>query len=89
MKKKGDDKMKQHKILEIHEGKWHYVCVKTDEKPNPYRLYRTWWDMGNHRKPITKYADFDSIMWTLHQIINLGKPEEDYIWNARKKSPTQ
>lgn len=80
--------MAQRKIMEISEGKWQYVCIKTDEKINPYRLYRVWWDRGNHRKLITKYGEFDSIMWTLHQIINLGEPEEKYIWNARKKSPT-
>lgn len=78
--------MKQHKILEIHEDKWHYVCVKTDEKPNPYRLYKTWWNMGNHRKLINKYGDFSSIMWTLHQIIDLGWSEELFI--DKKKSPT-
>ena len=80
--------MKQRKILEISEGKWQYVCIKTDEEINPYRLYRVWWDRGNHRKLITRYGEFGSIMWTLHQIINLGEPEEKYIWNARKKSPT-
>lgn len=80
--------MKQRKILEISEGKWQYVCIKTDEKINPYRLYRVWWDRWNHRKLITRYGEFGSIMWTLHQIINLGEPEENYIWNARKKSPT-
>lgn len=80
--------MAQRKIMEISEGKWQYVCIKTDEEINPYRLYRVWWDRGNHRKLITRYGEFGSIMWTLHQIINLGEPEEKYIWNARKKSPT-
>ena len=80
--------MAQRKIMEISEGKWQYVCIKTDEEINPYRLYRVWWDSGKHRKLITSYGEFGSIMWTLHQIINLGEPEEKYIWNARKKSPT-
>lgn len=72
--------------MEIHEGNWHYICIKTDDKTNPYRLYKTWWNMGNHRKLINKYGDFSSIMWTLHQIIDLGWSEELFI--DKKKSPT-
>lgn len=64
--------MSQKKIMEIHEGKWHLICIKTDEKINPFRLYRVWWDRGKHRKMIVKYADFQSIMWHAHQIVNLG-----------------
>ena len=78
--------MAQRKIMEIHEGNWHYTCIKTDEKTNPYRLYKTWWDHGNHRKLINKYGEFSSIMWTLHQIIDLGWSEELFI--DKKKSPT-
>ena len=75
--------MSQKKIMEIHEGRWQYEVIKTDEKTNPYRLYRTWWDMGKHRKLITKYGDIQSVIATLDDIIVRGRPEADYYWGSR------
>lgn len=58
--------MKQRKIMEINEGRWHLVCIKAEGVNNPYRLYRVWWDGGNHRKLLAKYADIESIMCWLY-----------------------
>ena len=54
--------MKTRKVLEVSDGNMQFVCIKTDEAMNQYRLYRVWWDAGHHRKLIEKYADMASVM---------------------------
>lgn len=58
---------KTRKVLEVSDGSYQFVCIKTDEEINPYRLYRTWWDMGKHRKLIAKYADIGSVLYHIAQ----------------------
>lgn len=60
--------------LVISEVNHHYKCVHDDaDKHNPYRVYRTWWDRGEHRKLLVKYADFESVMWFLAERILKGE----------------
>jgi len=60
---------KTRKVLEISNGNAQFVCIKhSNVKYNPYRLYRVWWDGGNHRKEIARYADFMSIIAHIWQI---------------------
>ena len=47
---------------------WHFCCTFTPSNRNPYRLYRTWYDMGNHRKMIAEYANFESVLYHLLQM---------------------
>lgn len=45
-----------------------FCCTFTPLRRNPYRLYRTWYDMGNHRKLIAEYANFESVLYYLLQL---------------------
>lgn len=60
---------KTRKVMEINDGGVHLVCIKRMGEVNPFYLYRVWWDGGEHRKLITKYADLTSVMWHLNQIV--------------------
>ena len=79
---------KTRKVLEISDGSYQYICIKTSEKINPYRLYRVWWDGTYHRRLVEKYADMGSVLmriwqsekerpyWAAH---GLGKEESERI----------
>ena len=55
--------MKTRKILDITEIGFHVICIKTEDKYNPYKLYHVYYEDGtNHRKLIEKYADFNSVL---------------------------
>ena len=55
--------MSSRKILDINENGKHIVCIKTDSKCNPYRIYDLYLENGSqHRKLLEKYDDFDSTM---------------------------
>lgn len=56
---------KTRKVIEVSDGSYQFVCIKTDEEINPYRLYRTWWDMGKHRRLIGRYDSIDSTLEAL------------------------
>lgn len=45
-----------------------FCCTFTPSKRNPYRLYRTWYDMGKHRKLVAEYANFESVLYHLLQM---------------------
>lgn len=56
--------MKTRKILDICEFGVHVICIKTDEKTNPYRIYHIkWYDGRKHKKLLAKYQDFYSVMY--------------------------
>lgn len=42
-----------------------YVCTFTPGRHNAYRLYRTWWDQGTHRKLVVEYASYEGILYYL------------------------
>ena len=55
-------------IMKISEENMHFICVKDDKQRfNPYRIYETWYDRGNHRKLVISYADFASVLEYLRQ----------------------
>ena len=57
------------KVMTINEKCLHLECIKDDsDKVNPYRLYLVWWDQGNHRRLIAKYADMNSILYAVLQV---------------------
>lgn len=60
--------MKNRKILDINYNGFKVTAYVTDDKRNPFRLYRVWWDGGEHRKQIAKYGDFYSVICHIHQI---------------------
>lgn len=57
------------KIVEIHENGYNLRGYKTDDKYNPYRLYKVWYDRGWHRKQLVKYADFESLICHIYQMV--------------------
>lgn len=61
---------KTAKILDFCENGMRLVCIKhMDGRTNPYSVYQMWWDMGWHRKLITKYADATSVMYRAAEIV--------------------
>lgn len=55
--------MKTTKILDYCNNGFRLVCIKhLEDKTNPYRVYRVWYDMGWHRKELVRYADALSVM---------------------------
>lgn len=68
--------MKQSKIMEVNDCGIHLECIKTDDQNNPYRLYRVWWNQGNHRKLIDKYGDFHSVIEWMYQNIKQKEVEQ-------------
>lgn len=59
---------KTRKILEINDGGVHLMCIKHCGETNPFRLYRVWWDRGEHRKEITRYGDLVSATYHIYDI---------------------
>lgn len=60
---------KTRKVLTINENGLHLECIKDmTTNRNPYKLYKVWWDMGDHRKLIVKYQDFESVLWHIAQM---------------------
>ena len=61
---------KTRKVLEISDGDMQFICIKVAGEKKPYRLYKVWWDGGNHRKLMGKYACIDSVLAPLAQYHN-------------------
>ena len=55
-----------------------YVCTFTPSRRNPYQLYQTWYDMGQHRKRIAEYANFESVLYHLMEL-RLPEFKRDYF----------
>lgn len=54
-----------------------YICTFTPSRTNPYRLYKTWWANGTHRKMIAEYVNFQSV---LYHLIQMDVPEFRRDW---------
>ena len=50
------------KVLEINACGLHYKGYYEEGKVNPWRLYRVYWDRGEHRKMVDKFANFVSMI---------------------------
>lgn len=62
--------MKTHKVLELNEKGMHIVCIyHSTTNRNPYKVYRKWYDKGWHRKKLTEYQDFSSVLAELLQVV--------------------
>ena len=60
--------MSSRKIFDIKEKGKHLICIKTDDKYNPYRLYNVYWEDGSqHRMLLNKYCDFNSILYYIYK----------------------
>lgn len=61
--------MKSRKVLDIREGGIHIICLMTDYKVNPYRVYSVYF---GHRRQIAKYGDFISVVCFIKDIYTYG-----------------
>ena len=62
---------KTMKVLDICENGCWLVCIKDcTGKPNPYRLYRKWYESGKgyRQKLVVRYADFMSVLAAVRSI---------------------
>ena len=59
------------KILDLHEYGVHLVCIKTDDKYNPYRVIRLY-DGDAHRRTLVKYGDIISVLYFLTDFYREG-----------------
>ena len=59
--------MKTRQVLDIQENGKHFSVIYAEGQANPYRIYRRWYDRGEHRKLCMKYADLNSCLWWFQQ----------------------
>ena len=60
---------KTRKVMDIQtNGVWIKVIRKESEKYNKYCVYSCWYDMGEHRRLVAKYANMQSVLLTLAQL---------------------
>lgn len=62
--------MKTRKVLEVNACGAKLVGYHEEGKPNPWRLYNVWWDRGEHRRMLAKYANFISLVQRVEQFYN-------------------
>lgn len=60
---------KTRKVFELQDNGYHFTVIHHRDEANPYRLYENWYDNGEHRKLITKYADMKSCLCFIVSII--------------------
>ena len=53
---------KTTQVLKMNVLGWAFVCTLTPGRVNPFRLYRTWWDNGQHKKMVGEWANFQSVL---------------------------
>lgn len=70
--------MKTTQVMKLNVCGAAFVCTFTPERSNAYRLYRTWYDCGTHRKLLVEYANFQSVLFYLAQL-NLEEFQRDYF----------
>ena len=59
--------MKTRQVLDIQDKGYHFSVIYFEGQTNPYRIYRRWYDRGEHRKLCMKYADLNSCLWWFQQ----------------------
>lgn len=65
--------MKQRKVMDVmHKGE-NLICIKTDDKLNPYRVYLRYFDLradgngcGYHRKELVRYQNMESALYFVY-----------------------
>lgn len=62
--------MKRQKVLDIHTCGLNLKGYFEEGKTNPWRLYRVWWDRGEHREMLVKYANFISLVQHVEQLFH-------------------
>ena len=65
--------MKQRKVMDVmHRGE-NLICIKTDDKLNPYRVYLRWYEQGgdglglrSRRRELVRYATMESVLYFVY-----------------------
>ena len=70
--------MKTTQVMKLNVGCAAFICTFTPSRTNPYRLYRTWYDCGTHRKLLVEYVNFQSVLFYLAQL-KLEEFQRDYF----------
>lgn len=61
---------KTHKVLELQDNGLHFTVIHhRDDQVNPYWLYNNWYDNGEHRRLVSKYADMKSCLCYIVQFV--------------------
>lgn len=60
---------KTRKVFELSDNGYHFTVIYHQDCSNHYWLYENWYDNGEHRKLITKYADMKSCLCHLVQLM--------------------
>lgn len=60
--------MSTRKVIEVRDNAYQFFVIYAEGQTNPYRIYRRWYDRGEHRKLCMKYADLKSCLWWLAQV---------------------
>lgn len=67
---------KQKKIIDIHEGGRHLVCIQNMDKTdrNPYKVYEVISPTGSpvRKRILTKYGDFMSVIYFIRDFYLYG-----------------
>ena len=57
------------KVLDLRAYGQRFICVEHMGDMNPYRLYEMTWDSGWHRQQIAKYANIESVLYRLLELM--------------------
>lgn len=64
----------KRKVMTLCDNGIRIDCVKDDgDKYNPYRLYTVWYESGWHRKQLAKYADLQSAISAIADVVKTLK----------------
>ena len=58
--------MKQRKVMDVMHRGQNLICIKTDDKLNPYRVYLRWYEQGSHRRELVRYATMESVLYFVY-----------------------
>lgn len=70
---------KTRKVIDISDGDMQFICIKVAGEEKPYRLYKVWWDGGNHKKLMGKYKNIDSV---LHRLASYHNDMNFYLYKG-------
>lgn len=65
--------MKQRKVMDVMHRGQNLICIKTDDKLNPYRVYLRYYDLredgcgyGYRRRELVRYATMESVLYFVY-----------------------
>lgn len=69
---------KTRKVMNIEaNGVWLTCIYRYDAKMNKYYLYQNWWDGGEHKRLVAKFANFQSVLLACANVSQFKLESED------------